>query len=188
MSDLKKSLKEIAKILVSAKKQKTLKGFTLVGGLAVSARAIPRATKDIDFLIHPEEAFLQKTLPDLLRHTNYTFKIFRSNFQDPLNNLVRIYNQNGDEIADLIPIFLNWQEEVIQRSENVELEKGFSIPIAQTEDLVVLKLKAGSGQDLIDVESLLLSAQKNKKLDLNRMKELAKRARVDKKLEKILLK
>ena len=60
--------------------------------------------------------------------------------------------------------------------------KGLSIPLVRPEGLVVLKLKAGSFQDVADASKLLVEAE----YDLQRLRNLAKRARVDKRLERLM--
>ncbi len=186
MSNLKNVLKKIIKILAKAKDEKSLEGYSLIGGFAVSARARPRATRDIDFLIEAKSCFYTDSLPDLLKNTGYSFKIFTSNFSDPLHKLVRIYDKEENEIVDLIPVFWKWQQEVIQNSEEIEIAPKVIVPIAQAEDLIVLKLKAAGPQDLVDIQNLLDHSQIKNPLNEKRIMALAKRAKVDKKLKKLL--
>lgn len=182
MPDLKKILRKIVKILQKAKKENDLFSYSLIGGFAVSARALPRSTKDIDFLIDALPSFYSEDLPKLLQGSTFHYKMFQAGFSDPLNGLIRIYDKEDNEIVDLIPVFWKWHKDVIRFSEEVELEDGVKVPIARTEDLIVLKLKAAGPQDLLDVKSLLLSSKASGSLDNSRLKELAKKARVDKKL------
>ena len=64
----------------------------------------------------------------------------------------------------------------------VEVLKGISIPLVRPEGLIALKLKAGSFQDIADASKLLVEAE----YDLKRLRKLAKRARVDKRLERLM--
>ncbi len=57
-----------------------------------------------------------------------------------------------------------------------------SIPLVKPEGLIVLKLKAGSFQDIADASKLLVEAE----YDLKRLRNLAKRAKADKRLEKLM--
>ncbi len=186
MPNLKNILKRISKILAKAKSKKTLNGYALIGGFAVSARAKPRATRDIDFLIEAEPDFYTDTLPNLLKKTDYTFKIFISSFEDPLHKLIRIYDKERNEVVDLIPVFWNWQSAIIENADNIEVSRGISIPIAKAEDLIVMKLKAGGPQDLVDVRALLEALNETKKFNPQKMIEFAKRAKVDKKLQRLI--
>ncbi|MBU0504571.1 MAG: DUF6036 family nucleotidyltransferase [bacterium] len=180
MKDLAKSLKKISKILKKSKEKGDIKGYAMIGGMAVSARSRPRATKDIDFLISadPDSDFSKLfSFPK-----DYKIKKFKSDRFDPINGLVRVYDNDGNELIDLIPVFWDWQNEAIKHAEEIEFLET-TIPIAKIEDLIVLKLKAGGPQDLLDIEELLKAAH-HKKLNKKRLLELAKRARVDKKLSK----
>lgn len=182
MSNLEKELKKLSSELTHLQTEGKLKGFSLIGALAVSARARPRATRDIDFLVSAEREFFFKTLPDLLRHEDYRLKVYQGGLDDPINGLIRIYDdQTGAEIADIIPVFWNWQDEIVAGAEKIEL-LGITLPVARIEDLIVLKLKAGGPQDMIDTEELLKVAKLSGKIDLARLNSLAKRARVLKQL------
>lgn len=184
MKNLEKGFKKFSEILKKSKANGEVSGYVLIGGLAVSARARPRATKDIDFLIAAEKKFYEETLPIIVSAQKCTMKVFTSNQLDPLHGLVRIYDSTGQELVDLIPVFWNWQNEIIGHAENIEVF-GRSVPVARIEDIIVLKLKAGGPQDMLDVEELFKAA-KATHLNKKRLCELAKRARVDKKLAKFL--
>lgn len=184
MKDLEKGFKELVELLQDAKINGDVKGFALIGGLAVSARARPRATKDIDFLIQADKNFYKKILTEYVYQHAYSMKTFKGDLLDPLQGVVRIYDENGLELIDLIPVFWNWQNEAIQEAENVNIF-GNHVPVARVEDLIILKLKASGPQDLLDVEELL-KATNPKLLNKERLFALAKRAHVDKKLTKFL--
>ncbi len=185
MPPLKNVLKYFLKLLQKTKKTKSLRSFSLIGGFAVSARARPRATQDIDFLIDADNHFYTETLPKLLKNTPYSYKIFKSSLNDPLHRLVRIYDKE-QEIVDLIPVFWKWQHEALERAEEIEIEKGLRIPVLQTEDLIIFKLYAGGPQDLVDVQALIDVAKANATLDTPRLLNLAKRLKLNKKLSKFL--
>jgi hypothetical protein len=140
MKNLEKSLKEFAGELDKALKKGKLAGYSLIGGLAVSARAKPRATKDIDFLVSAEKGFFSKIFPEILKSKGYSYKIFEGGWDDPVNGLVRIYDEDGSELVDIIPVFWKWQDEIVKNAEKLEVFNGVSIPVARIEDLIVLKL------------------------------------------------
>lgn len=184
MKDLARGLKEFALLLNDALKKGFVKGFALVGGMAVSARARPRATKDIDFIIQAEPEFYNNVLPREIIKRKLTSKTFQSDKLDPMNGLVRIYDSEGNELVDLIPVFFKWQNDIIHKAELVKIFET-TIPVARIEDLVVMKLVAGGPQDMLDIRELLLAA-KVVGIDEKRLLNLAKRARVDKKLAKMI--
>lgn len=71
---------------------------------------------------------------------------------------------------------------MVMASEKVEFGGNHSVPVLLAEDLIILKLKAGGTQDILDVEMLL---QTNKQLDENRLMIMASRSGTKKSLEKI---
>jgi len=182
MKDLEKELKTLSKELSKLRKEGKLKGYSLIGALAVSAHARPRATQDIDFLVSAEKDFFFRTFPKILEGKGYLIKVFKSTFDDPINGLIRIYDKDKTELADIIPVFWKWQDEIVNAAEEIDLS-GLKLPVARIEDLIILKLKAGGPQDLIDVEELIKAAKISKKIDINRLNLLAERAKVNKKLK-----
>lgn len=185
MTELKQLLPKIAKILDSLKKAGLIQGYALIGGMAIATRGFPRATKDLDFLITAKEELFRKEFPQKLKKIGLIVKKLKGDFDDPLRDLIRIVDKDKTPLIDFILVHWSWQEDIVNSAEELSL-KGFNIPIAKAEDLIVLKLKAGSPRDLLDAEELMkvisLSGQWNKeKLFL-----LAKRAGIDKKLNQLL--
>lgn len=186
MKDLKKGLQKFSDILRKVCDKGDIDGYALIGGVAVSARARPRATKDVDFLVQADREYFTKESIQKILPKGFSFKIFKSDRLDPLNGVVRIYDEEGNELVDIIPVFWKWQDDVIKAAEQIEIFEGVSVPIAKIEDLVVLKLKAGGAQDMVDIEELLKATAVTDDFDKVRMLDLAKQAGVDKKLKKIL--
>ena len=182
MKDLEKELKKLSRELSKLQEKGELEGYTLVGALAVSAHARPRATKDIDFLVSEGKDFFFKLFPEILKRKGYELKVFRGGIDDPINGLIRIYDrESGTELADIIPVIWNWQEEIVSAAEKIKVFDT-SIPVARIEDLIVLKLKAGGPQYLLDAEELIKAAKISKKADFGRIKALAHRAKISKPL------
>jgi len=188
MRELKKLLKKITKFLNSVKGEDRIRGFCLIGGMGIGARGIPRATKDIDLFINADEDYFQKDLPKELKKAGYSLKVYKGDRDDPLRNLIRILDEKGNFLVDLILIHWNWQEEIINSAEPIQFEPNLFIPIAKAEDLIVLKLKAGSLRDLLDAEELLRIMIMSKQFDKDRLYLLSKRAGIDKKLHSLLSK
>jgi predicted nucleotidyltransferase len=184
MKDLKKGLKEFAGLLNKARERGDIRGYALIGGFAVSARARPRATKDVDFLINAEREVMFKTLSELISEKGYKFKIYKGDLLDPVHGVIRVFDKEGSDFVDLIPVFWDWQKEVIEHADEIKIFDDVTVPIARIEDLIVLKLKAGGAQDMLDVQELLKAGKLGNNLDIKRLRTLAKSARVDKKLAK----
>ncbi|MFH1542065.1 MAG: DUF6036 family nucleotidyltransferase [bacterium] len=188
MNSIEKELKLLSEQLAKLQKEGQLEGYSLIGALALAAHARPRATQDIDFLVSADKDFFFKVLPETLKKKGYKLKVFKGALDDPINGLIRIYDQNNEsEIADIIPVFWKWQDEIVKQAERIELFN-VSIPVARVEDLIVLKLKAGGPQDMLDVEELLNTAKITKKIDLGRLRVLSERAKVSKKLNQVAAK
>ena len=186
MKNLEKSLEEFAGELDKAFKKGELAGYALIGGLAVSARSKPRATKDIDFLVSAEKDFFSKTFPEILESKGHSYKIFKGGWDDPVNGLIRVYDEDGSELVDIIPVFWKWQDEIVKNAEKLKVFEGVSIPVARIEDLVILKLVAGGPQDMLDIEELLKVGKVQQNIDKERLLNLAKRAKESRKLKELL--
>lgn len=181
---LRKTLEQLNKFLRNLKEKKIIDNYALIGGLAISARGKPRATKDVDFLVSTE--LEDKFCKEVASLPGFEAKLKKGDFGDPIHLLIRLYSEDQTAIVDLIVSHLNWQQEIINHATEVELGKE-RIPIPLAEDLVVLKLKAGSPQDLLDAGELLnTTAQKPEGINYKRLNILAKRAKVDKNLTKLL--
>ena len=185
MTEFKQMLPEIVNILNSFREQGLIKGYALIGGMAVATRGFPRATKDIDFFIAADEGYFRKEVAKKLETKGYSVEIYKGDFNDPLRGLIRILDKDNTSLIDLILAHREWQEEIINFAEEIILGD-ISVPIARAEDLVVLKLKAGSPRDLLDAEELVKIISFSGRLDKSRLLSLAKKAKVDKKLEQLL--
>ncbi len=106
----------------------------LIGGFAVSARAKPRATIDIDFLINAKRGTYEKNLTKIIETKGYKTVTCTGDLLDPLNGLIRVYDDNGQEIVDLIPSMWKWQCEAIAFAEEIEIASGVKLPVAKIDD------------------------------------------------------
>lgn len=187
MIEFKRILPEIIKALDSLKKDGLIQGYALIGGMAVAVRGYPRSTKDLDFLINADEDFFRIEFTKTLKAKGYSVEVYKGDFTDPLRGMVRILGSNNAPLVDFILIHKKWQEDIIDSAEEISIG-GISVPIAKAEDLVILKLKAGSPRDLLDVEELIKLISLSGVFDIPRLLSLAKRAGVDKKLKQFLKK
>jgi len=188
MENLKKILKKIINILEDKKDDGIIEGYVLIGGMAVAAMGLPRATHDLDFLISAEESFFKEEASRVASILGFNVTVMNAGLDDPLRNLVRFSDEGGFSKVDFIPVFWKWQNEIIKSARITLLSDGTKIPIARTEDLAVLKLKAGSPKDLIDVEELIKVANLQGNIDKKRLMELSIKAKVDKKAKRLLSK
>ncbi len=134
-------------------------------------------SKDIDFLLKiplPLHEGVDRFKELLVKE----FETPVEEFKDFNNNMWVLKIDRGVRI-DFLVSMLKWQDELVKTAVTEEVF-GINVPVATPESLIVLKLKAWGIQDRVDIIQLYPFADK----DL--LSELAKRARVDKKLKKLL--
>lgn len=185
MRELRQILPEIVKVLDEFKKEGLIKNYALIGGMAMAAKGLPRATKDLDFLLNADEILFREGLTKKLEAKGYLIKVYKGDFNDPLRSLIRILDKDKNPFCDLILIHWKWQEDIGNSAEEIFLDD-IPIPIAKVEDLIVLKLKAGGPRDLLDVQELLTVVSHLGSLDKSRLLSLSKRAGVDRRLKQLL--
>lgn len=179
---MRKSFKRIIEFLNNLTQEKIIKDYALIGGLAVSSWVIPRATKDIDFLIELSKELTMKNIGELIDRIKMEFPQTEL-LRDSLIGMYVIRIEDGETLIDLIIGSKKWHMEILKDSARIDSSLfGARINIARPEGLIVMKLKAGGHQDLVDAKNLLGLEI----IDREKLFHLAKSARVDKKLIKIL--
>jgi hypothetical protein len=158
--------------------------YALMGGLAVRAYAIPRATADIDFTL----ALSRGRLPSLynaLEEQNYSVpEPYKSGWVDQVKrmHLVKLKRYVGGRGID-VDLFLAespFQIEVLERRRLADVE-GRQLWIASPEDLVLLKLVSGRLRDWLDVGDVFFTQAD---LDVEYMRRWAVELDIEKELEK----
>lgn len=139
--------------------------WALVGGLAVSARAEPRTTRDVDLVVAVSGDPQAEKLVRDLRGRGYT--LVEHLEQDATGRLatVRFIAPGEDEggvLVDLLFASSGVESEIVARAEEIEIAAGISLPIATTGHLIALKLLARDDrnrpQDFDDLRALLEEA------------------------------
>ena len=177
---MEKTIKEIIRILEHTG---DVKAYALIGGLAVGGWITPRATRDIDILADlsvTTPAALEDVLKKLLT-SGFKGSIEIGGPEDDIKFCIKVVSSDKVPV-DIIFTSRKWEAEIVENGAVVEVLKGLSIPLVRPEGLIVLKLKAGSFQDITDASKLLIEAE----YDLQKLRQLAKRARVDKRLERLM--
>ncbi len=123
----------------------------LIGGAAMAAHGVVRATLDTDILVVDLAVLDRETWAGLVGD-DVSSDIRAGDSDDPLAGVVRLVR--GLEVVDLVVGRGAWQQAILTRTTAVEVASG-EVQIVQLADLVVLKLYAGGPQDLLDVELLL---------------------------------
>jgi hypothetical protein len=126
--------------------------YVVIGGMAVQHWGEPRFTQDVDMTIsvplNETEDFVQTITTR-----------FPSRTEDPVTFarrarivLVRAANGCGVDISLAIP---GYEDEVMRRAVDYELEPGKVIRLCSAEDLIIHKAVAGRPRDVQDIESIV---------------------------------
>jgi len=132
--------------------------YAIIGGTALPRWGEPRFTRDVDLVVRtPSEEGMKKFVQLLLQR-------FSSRVPDPISFarqtrmvLIRASNQGEIDISLGIP---GYEDEVIRRAVNYELEPGKIVPICSAEDLFIHKCLSGPPQDIADIQGILIRQKK----------------------------
>ena len=156
MNELTRLGREVQKFCEARKWQ-----FCFIGGLAVQHWGEPRYTQDVDLTLFTgfgnEPAFIN----ELLLH-------FRPRVADPeifflQTRVALLYSKKGIGIDIALGAF-SYEHEAVQRSTNIEVEKGIRLRLCTVEDLIIMKSFAARPLDWNDVRGVLVR-QGTKTLD-----------------------
>lgn len=146
---------EILKRLVAAGAE-----FVVIGGLALGARGVVRATKDIDIVVSPDPANL-KAVAEVAVAAGGHVQRGEAFLGSPFSIAAEL--ATGEQMAidtdlgrldivqglDGVPSFY----ELRKRASDAEV-LGVNVAVCSVEDLRAMKRAAGRGQDLVDLENL----------------------------------
>lgn len=163
MNRLQTALGDIGKLL----NQKGF-GWALVGGLAVSVRAEPRFTRDVDLAVAVENDREAERLVADLRGLGY--QILETVEQETTGRfatarLVPPGRGPGGVIVDLLFASSGIEPEVVSSAEPLEVLPGLTVPVAGLPELIALKLlsrddstRPQDAADLVALASLATAA------------------------------
>jgi hypothetical protein len=136
--------------------------WALVGGLAVSARAEPRTTRDVDVVVEVRDDSDAESLVLDLQTTG--FRVLAAVEQENVHRLAttRLAAPGGAArgvVVDLLFASSGIETEVARGADSIEVLPGLRIPVARVGHLMALKLLARDDrrrpQDLDDLRALL---------------------------------
>jgi len=147
----REALIDIVRRLEQARQGGLLHAYVLIGGFAVAAWGLPRATEDIDFALDlgRTDAF---PLADALGGQ------YRAGApDDPLAGVITLsVKVSGQAIPiQLLLLPRRWTPVLFDQAQPLHV-LDCSVPVVSWQSLVLLKLYAGGPQDLIDAERLLV--------------------------------
>lgn len=136
--------------------------WALVGGLAVSVRAEPRFTRDIDLVIALDNDKQAEAL--ILNLQSRNFVVLATVEQEATGRLatVRLYPSGTSPdgvVLDLLFGSSGIEAEIVAAAEVIDILPNLSVPVAKTGHLIALKLLARDDtdrpQDIADLRALL---------------------------------
>ncbi|MFY9824287.1 MAG: nucleotidyl transferase AbiEii/AbiGii toxin family protein [Thermoanaerobaculia bacterium] len=148
---------------------RTLKlDWALVGGMAVTVRARPRTTEDLDVVIAVASDREAERVAFSFRNLGYRYLPQHALEQKDVGRLatVRFYapgEEEGRVIADLLFASSGIESEVVAAAVPEEILPGLVVPVALTGHLVALKVLAGRELDARDVRWLWEVADEGEK-------------------------
>lgn len=142
-----------------------LKGVrcAVIGGFALHAAGFPRATQDIDFLVHVDDV---PAVKDIL--VGFGYDIVHES-PDVLNFWGKLKELGG---IDFIIAHRRYALAMLDRAKSYEMLPGYQVNVVIPEDIIALKLQAmandpdRSSQDMTDIQWLIKNHKTSLKMDL----------------------
>jgi predicted nucleotidyltransferase len=124
--------------------------YALCGGVALAIHGVPRATQDIDLLVHPLDL---PRLRAVATARGFSLESFPMDFSSGITvqRFIKIVEGQSLMLDALLvggPLERAWANRQV-----AELDGG-RMRVITREDLIALKLAAGRPQDLVDVQQL----------------------------------
>lgn len=132
--------------------------WAIIGGLAVSARATPRFTRDLDLAVAGANDHQAKDLVLRLRERGYTpVEVLEQDYVERHSG-VRLEHHGSTVIVDLLFASSGIEPEIVASATRVQVDPWLSVPVATIGHLIALKTLAGRNMDLVDLENLIPAA------------------------------
>jgi predicted nucleotidyltransferase len=169
LGSVEKTLIRIREALNAARRD-----FAVIGGFAVSARSMPRFTRDVDLAVDVEDDADAEALIGSLTRSGY--RLVATVEQTAADRLAtaRIEDKTTRVIVDLLFASSGIEAEIVQTADPIDLLPGVTLDVARVSSLIALKLLSRDDrrrpQDADDLRHLL--AQANRR-ELARARKLA---------------
>ena len=136
--------------------------WALVGGLAVSARAEPRFTRDIDIAVAVEgDSRAEQVIQALIGQGYQALAIVEQEHTDRLATVRLIPHDETERgvVVDVLFASSGIEQEIIRLAEPLDILTGIQVPVARSGHLLALKVLSRDDrmrpQDLVDIRHLL---------------------------------
>ena len=161
MNPIENALRRIVKDL-----QNLGRSWALIGGLAVSARAEPRTTRDVDLAVAVAEDREAESL--IFRLQSLGYKVVAVLEQEATGRLATVRLRppgegEGGVLVDLLFASSGIEPEIVRAAEDLDILPDLRMPVASLGHLMALKVLARDDrlrpQDLDDLTALLREAE-----------------------------
>ncbi len=126
--------------------------WMVIGGIAVVAHGLPRATIDVDATLAAANTDTGNVLRVLERH-GFVARIPEAESFARRHQVLLLVHQASGVPLDLTFAWLPFEEEALSRARAVAFP-GVDVPVVALDDLLIYKLVASRPRDLDDVERL----------------------------------
>lgn len=128
--------------------------YILIGGYAAAAWGYIRATKDTDFLAGISFDRIDRVIEDL-KAQGFAVEYRSGDIEDPVRGLIRLGFPavGATEVIELLLGIKKMPHDVYLRAKKLHFA-GMEIPVISPEDLIILKLIAGSPLDISDAQNI----------------------------------
>lgn len=133
------------------------RAHALIGGLAISARATPRFTDDVDFALSCSDDDAEALIRSFVRR-GFTIDALLMTKSTNRIATVRLKPPGSEVLVDLLFDFTGIEREIVGSATKAEVHPGFQAPVATIPHLIAMKVLAFRKKDLLDLESLFEAA------------------------------
>lgn len=138
--------------------------YALIGGFALGALGIPRATIDLDFLVHRDD--LNK-VDNIMKSNGYECVYKTENVSQYVSG-VKIFGE-----VDFLHAFRRISTGMLEKAKELEIFEGkLKIKVLRPEDIIGLKLQAAvnnparAAREYMDIEALMEQCKKDLDWDI----------------------
>ncbi len=149
--------------------------YAIIGAFAASFYGMVRASLDADAVISIDHAQQSLQLCDDFRLKGLLVEDRKGDHNDPIREVINVQDRFGNRVDLLIGI-RGMAQEVFSRTQKTKFS-GSSINIVSLEDLIALKIFAGSPKDLQDVIGVVNVS--GKKINLGSLQAITARYGAD---------
>jgi len=136
--------------------------YAIVGGIAVGVWGEPRFTQDVDVTVLVPPGEESEVIGEILSH--FTPRMADAKEFALKHRVLLVKSKRGCDV-DISFGLPGYEEEVIRRAVDYEIEEGKRVKVCCAEDLIIHKAISGRPQDWGDIEGIMI--RQGERLDLN---------------------